>query len=573
MMCARCVSAVRTEMYSCFAISWFVWPSARSRSTSRSRSESGSSAARRASSASAAIRRAPSSGWTYRPPRRDLADRRHHLRVRGLLQDVTARAGGERRRTYCGSSCIDRTSTFALGCSCRSVGSASSPLSSGMTTSSRITSGFSDRASKIASRALPASPTTRDRLRRRRAGCSPDRTTAWSSTISTRIVMCRHLDDERRSQSRPRTRSRACRRGARGARACRGDRCRRRRVPGVESRRRRPRSTTATPVALARAGRCSRCCACACLTTFVSDSCTIRYSAVSTSARQSLLAEPRLELDVDARSVRRTSPSAVRAPARGRSRRAPSASSTASRRTSCSVVTTSSRRPARPSRARRCRACLRAPSARAGSTSTPGRSRRAARVRAGAARAPAPSTTRVAHRAPRARERSTATAARDREGLCEAQVVVGEACVVGAELVVNREHADRAVSHDERHPEPGPRPDSSRHAPGSPRDRRAPSRPARSGAARARDRSSSSSAGESSRRRRLVAPVSRGRAANRSSSSPPGSAIATNRALEQLAQVAARSGRAGARGRSRSARAFPISFSDSSWRDQRVAAS
>ena len=26
MMCARCVSAVRTEMKSCFAISWFVWP-------------------------------------------------------------------------------------------------------------------------------------------------------------------------------------------------------------------------------------------------------------------------------------------------------------------------------------------------------------------------------------------------------------------------------------------------------------------------------------------------------------------------------------------------------------------
>ena len=65
MMCARWVSAVRTEMKSCFAISWFVWPSASSRSTSRSRSESGSSSASRAASASAgdrAARRAP--GWT-----------------------------------------------------------------------------------------------------------------------------------------------------------------------------------------------------------------------------------------------------------------------------------------------------------------------------------------------------------------------------------------------------------------------------------------------------------------------------------------------------------------------------
>src|SRR5581483_10626751 len=68
MMCARCVSAVRTEMYSCFAISWFVWPSASRRSTSCSRSESGFSSARRSVSASAAISRAPSSGLTYRPP-------------------------------------------------------------------------------------------------------------------------------------------------------------------------------------------------------------------------------------------------------------------------------------------------------------------------------------------------------------------------------------------------------------------------------------------------------------------------------------------------------------------------
>ena len=64
MMCARCVSAVRTEMKSILAISWFVWPRARSRKTSRSRSESGSSSARADASASATAIRAPSAGWT-----------------------------------------------------------------------------------------------------------------------------------------------------------------------------------------------------------------------------------------------------------------------------------------------------------------------------------------------------------------------------------------------------------------------------------------------------------------------------------------------------------------------------
>ena len=64
MMCARCVSAVRTEMKSIFAISWFVCPSASRRMTSRSRSESGSASSRAFASASAAISRAPSAGWT-----------------------------------------------------------------------------------------------------------------------------------------------------------------------------------------------------------------------------------------------------------------------------------------------------------------------------------------------------------------------------------------------------------------------------------------------------------------------------------------------------------------------------
>ncbi len=45
------------------------------------------------------------------------------------------------------------------GRSLSSVGIASSPFPSGMTTSIRITSGFKVRASKIASRPEPASPT------------------------------------------------------------------------------------------------------------------------------------------------------------------------------------------------------------------------------------------------------------------------------------------------------------------------------------------------------------------------------------------------------------------------------
>ena len=96
MMCARCVSAVRTEMKSCFAISWFVWPRASSRSTSCSRSESGFSSARRSSSASAATRRAPELRVHVAAAAGDLADRGDDLGVGRLLEHVAARADGER---------------------------------------------------------------------------------------------------------------------------------------------------------------------------------------------------------------------------------------------------------------------------------------------------------------------------------------------------------------------------------------------------------------------------------------------------------------------------------------------
>src|SRR5437773_744113 len=55
-----------------------------------------------------------------------------------------------------------------------------------MTTSIRITSGFSARAWKIASRPVPASPTGSMSGSCARRSRMPERTTAWSSTISTR---------------------------------------------------------------------------------------------------------------------------------------------------------------------------------------------------------------------------------------------------------------------------------------------------------------------------------------------------------------------------------------------------
>ena len=98
MMCARCVSAVRTEMKSIFAISWFVCPSASSRSTSRSRSESGS-----ASAAPAAPRRrrptklgAESRDGRSGSPAATARTRLDDLGVGGLLQHVAARTGVER---------------------------------------------------------------------------------------------------------------------------------------------------------------------------------------------------------------------------------------------------------------------------------------------------------------------------------------------------------------------------------------------------------------------------------------------------------------------------------------------
>ena len=67
------------------------------------------------------------------------------------------------------------------------------PLWPGMTTSMRTTSGFCSRASNTASLTSPASPTTSMSCSASSSRRRPARTTAWSSTIRTRIaVLLRH---------------------------------------------------------------------------------------------------------------------------------------------------------------------------------------------------------------------------------------------------------------------------------------------------------------------------------------------------------------------------------------------
>ena len=210
MMCARCVSAVRTEMKSAFAISWFVCPSARSRSTSRSRSESGS-----------CLRPPPLLGLRGDQPRaerrmdvapagRDRADGADDLGVGRLLEHVAGRA---RRRTprarSAGRPASRARAPSRAGTACSTAGVPSMPLLPGIITSIRTTSGLPrDRLEHGVARRSPASPTTSMSGSASSTRRSPARTTAWSSTIRTRIVTrtTRHLGDERRPGARATTR-------------------------------------------------------------------------------------------------------------------------------------------------------------------------------------------------------------------------------------------------------------------------------------------------------------------------------------------------------------------------------
>ena len=105
------------------------------------------------------------------------------------------------------------------------------PLRPGITTSRRTTSGFSRRAARTPSSALPASATTSRSVSRSSSRRRPVRTTAWSSTMSTLIVGVRVTAAATRGRAscrrRASTRRRATRRAARPARACRAGRGRR----------------------------------------------------------------------------------------------------------------------------------------------------------------------------------------------------------------------------------------------------------------------------------------------------------------------------------------------------------
>ncbi len=75
--------------------------------------------------------------------------------------------------------------TFAAGSAARICRVASSPLSTGIAMSIRITFGFSDFAISTASRPVFASPATKNSPSTSSSAHSPCRTIAWSSASST----------------------------------------------------------------------------------------------------------------------------------------------------------------------------------------------------------------------------------------------------------------------------------------------------------------------------------------------------------------------------------------------------
>ena len=438
-----------------------------------------------------------------------------------------------------------------------------------MTTSIRITSGFCARASKTASRTLPASPTTSmsvlgvEQQPQARRGRRRGRRRSGRGSASGH----RHLGHDRRAaldadstESRPSSSS--------TARACRSGRARRRASRRRRSRGRRPRSRAATARPLR-----------------VRTMLTRVGPRVLDDVRQRLLDDPverRLDLGGQARrrrasprgrprsrSAPRTSSVAARARARARSRRAPSG---AARRRGGARPAASSTTSSRSSRRRLARASSRLRVLDAPQAEQDRGQRLPGLVVELAGEPLALELLRVddtAQRVPRdALERSTATAARVRERLGEPQVVVGEARVRARACRAPAIDADRAVADES----------------GTKRPVRAPSRRAKSWS------TSGSSISESTRslRRRsstrtALRPL-RGSRLPTSSSAPlacggldraarprRGSAIDDEPGADAARAAAVRRGRA-ARGSSISpTSALPTSFSDSSWRDQRVA--
>src|SRR5579862_9137790 len=83
---------------------------------------------------------------------------------------------------------MDSRRTFTSGFSRRRISVAARPLSSGMSTSIRTTSGRSSLVLRTASRPSPASPMTTRLSWEARQHDSPQRTTGWSSASSTRTT-------------------------------------------------------------------------------------------------------------------------------------------------------------------------------------------------------------------------------------------------------------------------------------------------------------------------------------------------------------------------------------------------
>ena len=466
MMCARCVSAVRTEMKSCFAISWFVWPRASRRSTSRSRSESGSASARLRRLGVGGDQPRAELGVDVAAAAGDLADRRDDLGVRRLLEHVAARAGRERLADVARVVLHREHEHLRVGLLVQQLsGSASSPLCSGMTTSSRITSGFSARASKTASRGVAGLADRLDVLlgleQQPQAGADDGvvvddqhADAHRSGTSATSVVPApgARLDLEPPVESA--TRSRMPTSPTPSSRTARGS---------------KPRPSSSITAATRRPAPGER------------DADAVRARVLDDVrerllhdpverrldlGRQPRLAERRVEVDARCPSAPRTSRSSrSSAGTRPKSSSAAGRSSTASRRTSCSVATTSSRSSARAARA--------ASSASASSSGfSPSRievsacpvsswSSRASRRR---------SSSCACDDAP---ERVARDPLRELDGdggaggerLGEAEVVVGEARV-GPVLVVRRDHADRLVARDQRHPQAGAGAEPPRRPPG-----------------------------------------------------------------------------------------------------------
>ena len=187
MIRARWVSAVRIEMKSSFAISWFVWPRASRRSTSCSRSESGSACAFARRGRLGCREAGAEQRVDVAAARGDLVDRLDELGVGGLLQQVPVRARCEGLADVRGvvlhrehEHLRRRAAASELG---QHVDAAPARHDDVEQHHVRVRA---RRVSATASSPSAASPTTSIPASASSSFASPARTSAWSSQIRTR---------------------------------------------------------------------------------------------------------------------------------------------------------------------------------------------------------------------------------------------------------------------------------------------------------------------------------------------------------------------------------------------------